>query len=189
MREAFNRISPLSETDWLYLNTHVETVHLKGRDILLQIGQVENYLYFINEGLLRFYIKKDEREISLDFVEQKQIFCSFISYVGRMPSEVCIQALVPATVYRIHFDVVEKLLDESKCYERFARLLVGSLYLRKLQKEINLLTRSAEENYASILLETPQVVKDIPVKDMASYLGIHPDSLSRIRRKLIRTKL
>ncbi|PKK35251.1 hypothetical protein BWI96_18005 [Siphonobacter sp. SORGH_AS_0500] len=63
------------------------------------------------------------------------------------------------------------------------RRLIENRLVDKLQKEIKMLTMTAEENYESLLNESPNIVQQIPIKDMASYLGIHPDSLSRIRKR------
>ena len=184
MREAFDRVSLLTKEDWLFLSTHFEEKPIRKRDLILAAGQPEEHVYFVFKGLVRMFVEREGRDICLDFAFENQVFCSFISYFTEKPSEVSLQALTPTLLFRIHRNAIQEWIDQSRTGERFVRLLTEQFYLNKLRKEMKMLTMNAEKNYEQILTEDPNIVRHIPIKDLASYLGIHPDSLSRIRRKV-----
>ncbi len=183
LRETLNALYELTEDDWSFLATHLQKVEVKKREVILAYGQAEKYIYFLEKGLIRSFTEKQDREICLDFAFEKQIFCSFISLSTQSPSLICLQALMPSTLIRLPVAAMQTWLDGSKPAERLMRRIIESLHVEKLQKEMKMLTMTAEENYEKLLQESPNFVQYIPVKDMASYLGIHPDSLSRIRKK------
>ncbi|MDR6196404.1 Crp/Fnr family transcriptional regulator [Siphonobacter sp. SORGH_AS_0500] len=183
LEEMLNSTYELSQEDWIFLATHLQRVTFKKKEIILEYGQMEQYMYFLEKGLVRLFTEKNDREVCLDFIFEKQAFSSFISLSTQKPSTLCIQTLVPSTVIRLPLGAMRQWLEGSDSAERLVRRLIENRLVDKLQKEIKMLTMTAEENYESLLNESPNIVQQIPIKDMASYLGIHPDSLSRIRKR------
>jgi CRP/FNR family transcriptional regulator, anaerobic regulatory protein len=112
---------------------------------------------------------------------------SFISFGARKPSIINIQALADAKVMRISKENVDKFNELSKNAERFSRQTMEVLYTQKTLREITLISTTAEERYLKFLQKYPHAEKVIAVKDLATYLGIHPESLSRIRKKVRRS--
>lgn len=172
-----------------YYQQKVEYKEISKKGIILNEGEVENYIYFILEGVVRVFFQGDKREICVDFGFSNQLVCSFISFQTRRSSALTIQAITPVKYLRIHRDDVEAFHAISKNSERIGRLAVEVLYANKLKREMSLLSLSAEENYLLMLRRHPEIAQNVPVKDLATYLGIHPESLSRIRKKIHRTNL
>ncbi len=183
LKETLNSTYELSENDWLYLAKHLQKVAVKKKEIILNYGELEQYIYFLEKGLIRIFTEKNDREICLDFIFEKEAFSSFVSLSTKTPSALCLQALLPSVLFRLPVAAMRKWLQDSDAAERLLRRMLENLLVVKLKKEIKMLTMTAEENYESLLKESPNIVQHIPIKDMASYLGIHPDSLSRIRKR------
>lgn len=171
--------------EWSHYEQHLEAVEFRKKQFLTRCDEVENHIYFLTEGLTRQYFISHEREICLDFGFRHNLVSAYVSFLTREPSSLCIQALTPVKALRVHYDVVQQLHNSSKNSERFGRLVAEHLYRTKLQREMVLLSLSAEEKYRYMLQKRPEFVQMIPVKDIASYLGIHPETLSRIRKHII----
>ncbi len=172
-----------------YYQQKIEYREIPKKGIILNEGEVENYIYFVVEGVVRVFFQGEKREICVDFGFPNQLVCSFISFQTRRASALTIQAITPVKYLQIHRDDVEAFHAVSKNSERMGRLAVEILYANKLKREMSLLSLSAEENYLLMLRRHPEIAQNVPVKDLATYLGIHPESLSRIRKKIHRTNL
>ena len=88
-------------------------------------------------------------------------------------------------MYRIHFDDLQELYERSKVGNYLGGISAENLYVRKTQREISLLIHSAEERYNNLVKAYPHFIREIPLKHIASYIGITPQALSRIRKQLL----
>ena len=194
MNEYFNQFKKYCKRyiDFLpeefeFYEKNVDVIDVKKKEFLLSAGSVENYMYYVIEGTFRHFMVKDGKEICTDFVFPDTMMSSFISFGSRKPSFINIQALSDAKVMRISKESVDEFNDFSKNSERFTRQTTEILYTQKALREISLITTTAEERYIRLLEKYPKIEKVIAVKDLATYLGIHPESLSRIRKKVHRS--
>jgi CRP/FNR family transcriptional regulator, anaerobic regulatory protein len=170
-----------------YYEKNIQYLEVKKKEYLLKIGEVENHLYYVIEGHFRHFLVKDGKEICTDFSFPDTLMSSFLSFGSARPSLINIQALTNAKVLRLSKENVNEFNNLSKNAERFSRETLQSLYTQKALREISFLSTTAEERYIKLLKKQPQIIKTIAVKDLATYLGIHPESLSRIRKKVHRT--
>lgn len=185
LKALFAKFVDFLPDEWSHYEQHIEWVEFKKKEFLTECYEVEEYIYFIEEGLTRQYFMSHDREICLDFGFRHNLVSAYVSFLTREPSLLCIQALSPVKALRIHHDAVQTLHNTSKNSERFGRLVAEQLYRVKLQREMVLLSLNAEEKYRYMLQKHPEFIQMIPVKDIASYLGIHPETLSRIRKNII----
>ena len=184
LRTILSKVASFDESEWDYYRQHVEFVVFEKKDLLTRKGDVEHYVYFILSGIVRHFFVWEEREVCLDFGFEKNLVSSYVSFVSQKPSDISIQALTSVKAFRIHYHHVEAMYAMSKRHEHFGRVIAERLFAHRLQREMILLSMSAEEKYRHLLSERPDLIRKIPVKDIASYLGIHPESLSRIRSKI-----
>lgn len=189
LKALFAKFVDFLPDEWSHYEHHIEWVEFRKKEFLTKCDEVENYIYFIEEGLTRQYFISSEREICLDFGFRHNLISAYVSFLTREPSALCIQALTSVRALRIHYDAVQQLHNISKNSERFGRLVAEQLYRVKLQREMMLLSLSAEEKYRHMLQKQPEFIQMIPVKDIASYLGIHPETLSRIRKNIIQNQI
>jgi CRP-like cAMP-binding protein len=156
-------------------------VHLKKNDFLLRPDSICNFIGFVEEGLLRSYIIKDGNEFNMDFYLPETFVSSYTSFLMQKPTKGAIQALKDTTLYLISYNDYNKLLESSNDWYRFGKYIADTSFVRKCRREASLLTDSALERYNLLLHCYPQIEQHVPQYHIASYLGIKPESLSRLK--------
>jgi CRP-like cAMP-binding protein len=151
-------------------------------DNIIREGKTEHYIYFIVEGMARTFFYKEDKETSLDFFFAGSFFGSYESFLLRTPSRLNIEALSPLITMRMHYDDLQKLYVQTPKLQQLGRILTEELFIRLSERLQDLLSLSASERYYKLLEAQPQYVQHIPLKYLASYLNITPESLSRIRK-------
>ncbi len=182
LKNQLNRIEPHTEEEWQGFLALMEPYSVSKNDYLLREGQTEKYIHFVNEGLVRVFLRDEAKEISLDFIFASQFVSSYSSFLQQTPSKVNIQALADTQTFRLSHEKLYAFYNVSHKAERVGRIIAEQAYIRKTNREIAFLKLTAKERYEQLLEQNPGLVQHIPVKYLASYLGIEPESLSRIRR-------
>ena len=159
-------------------------VEMKKGEFLISAGQTCKSFSFIHEGIFSFLIMNDDGEHVKDFSAANKFITSYSSFITQTPSQIFIRAEEKATLTQWSFDTYQQLLRSSEHWKQFALKIANYLYLRKEKREISLLTETAEQRYLNMLKEFPQIVQHVPQYLIASYLGIKPQSLSRIRNQI-----
>ena len=187
LKIAFSKDVKLSAEVWTEMRTYLKERTFKKGAYICRHGQVEHYLSIIVEGSCRgFYTNKDGEEISVGFMFPNDFVSAYYSFLTQRPSLMAIQAVTPVTIISISHTHLNRLCDKYKSAERIGRLNAERIYRRKEEREIALLTMSATERYQDLVNRNPQLLQEISLKHIASYLGIKPESLSRIRKQLAR---
>ncbi|MBB6694926.1 Crp/Fnr family transcriptional regulator [Cohnella xylanilytica] len=169
--------------DWVRFveNTRVRSIP-KGA-LLVSAGEPVNDAWFCSEGLFRlFYPLPDGREYNVAFSTENDYVTSYGAMATGEPSAFSIEALEASTVVEIGRGVLRELMDRSHGWERFVRLAVERLYIRKEERERQLLYLPALERYEAFLRKYPGLDRRIPQYHIASYIGVSPVSLSRLLR-------
>jgi CRP-like cAMP-binding protein len=152
--------------------------------MLLKPGQTEQYLYFLEKGMLRFFVEQEEKEITFDFTLPGNFTSAYSSFLTRTPASFYIQALEKISIYRISYDDLQKVYKDSANSQQIGRMAAEQLFIRKAKRELSLLTETAEQRYLNLLEQDAELVQQIPLKYLASYIGITPQALSRIRKRI-----
>ncbi len=184
LRKAFSQITEVSTAEWSTFEDLIEEDSFRKNEFLIREGRVERFIYFICEGMVRVFLTEEGKEISLDFAFENMFTSSYSSFLQQQPSAVYIEALADTRVLKFSHDKLYRLYDRSHQAERMGRLIAELNYIRKNNREISFLKYTAKERYLNLLEQHPKLVQEIPVKYLASYLGIEPESLSRIRRSV-----
>lgn len=176
--------SNISKEDEAIILSAFEPISIKKKKDLLVAGQVCNYLYFITRGCLRsFYIDSK----GVEHVYQIRMDNSWIgdidSYFTRQNSKYNIEALEDSNLLRIPVDRLEKLFIEITSLERYFRILFQKAYINALNRLSATMWESAIDRYNEMLKEHPEIFQRVSLVHIASYLGITPESLSRIRKQ------
>ena len=154
-------------------------------DIITGYEQIEKKLYFIGSGIVQFSILRDTEEKIIDFFFPNEFFCSYTSFILQKPSDTQITALTDCQLQVLHYDELQAAYNTSLLVNKLGGLLTEQAYIRKTRREKDFLTKSAEERYKELISARPELIQQIPVNKIAKYLGIHPESLSRIRKDII----
>ncbi len=168
------------------INENFTKIVINKNDYLLEPGQTEDYLYYIEKGIIRMYYYNTERdsEHTFDFIFPKHFSCSYKSFKERVPSEFYVQALTNIVAYRIHYQKLDNLIKTNANYQKLELQIIESLFLKKLNREICLLKDSPESIYQNLIKDESHILKHVPLKHIASYIGITPQALSRIRNRI-----
>lgn len=158
----------------------------KKNKIILDIGQVENYLSIIMKGAAgMFAYSPNGREICLDINIENEFLVAFTSFTKRKPSEVFIKAFEDTKIISVSFDNLYKLYDSSIEGQRVGREAAEAVVFYLSQRLYNYIALTAEERFILMLKENPDILLRIPQKHIASYLGMTPEVFSRIKKEVM----
>lgn len=152
----------------------------KGQNIQ-EIGHTCKTVYFVKKGVVRIYYFKDAIDITESFEFENAFVARAESLFTGKPSRKAIQAIENTILIAIDSDKLFKLFDIHSDLERLFRKIIETSYVHTVNRIESLQFNTAEERYKSLLKDTPDILKRIPLKYIASYLGITQVSLSRIR--------
>ncbi|MCC8409471.1 Crp/Fnr family transcriptional regulator [Mucilaginibacter sp. UR6-1] len=185
-RNAIFNMQVLDEDCWAALAEILLLKTLKKGDYLTSEGGVEKNIYFINEGCTRSFFSRDGKEFTVDFQWPAEFTTAYYSLITSEPSNVNIEALTDMQVIVINYLALLRLYQQYADLERVGRKIAEAQYIRRLRKEMDMQSLTAEERYTKLLDSNKLMVARISVKHLSSYLGIQPESLSRIRKRYAR---
>ncbi|MEM1271278.1 MAG: Crp/Fnr family transcriptional regulator [Bacteroidota bacterium] len=185
LRSAFERLAPIPDDVWAVFEPAWEPVEFAKGVRITQAGEHEPYLYFVLDGVQRmFFPHPDGREIVLGFSYAGDFSGVFDSFRTNEPALSTLQALADSQLLRISKADFNAALDEHRCLERWLLTFTERIFFGRLKREVHLLTMSADERYLRLLTQSPHLIQLVPQKDIASYLGMTPETLSRVRRRM-----
>ena len=177
-----NRISPLSQNAIDDLLKVVHTKSFKKGSLLASEARVCQQFYFLEEGLVKYYMINDEqKEVILRFFSEGAMFTALESFLTQQPAGQSIEALEQVTVSYISKNDLETLCKQHHSLERYYRLLLSQASVNMIQRISELLSDNATLRYHNFLAQHGDIAQRIQLGDLANYLGITQVTLSRIR--------
>jgi CRP-like cAMP-binding protein len=182
--ENINASSPgLSKEELELLEKGFTPVRFDRDDHFLREGQICKHAGFIETGLLMYYtISPDGEELVGDFVSENEWVSHYESFIGETPSDVFIKAIEPSVIHTITLAKINELYKKIPVFEKIARQLVEKAFTDMMKRSLAFKNLKAEDRYRKLELEYPHIVQRVPQYYIASFLGIAPQSLSRIRK-------
>jgi CRP/FNR family transcriptional regulator, anaerobic regulatory protein len=174
-------IHPLPEALKERLQGVVQERHLTRKEYLLKEGKICQNVYFIEQGLLRCYYVKEGKEISSSFLKEGDICMSVESFYLQKYSNENIQALEDSLVYSIDHRELQHIYQEYPIFNFTGRVLTEQYYLRAEQQFTAMWMQKSHDRYAWLLENFPDLVRRVPAKLLASYLGITEVMLSNVK--------
>ncbi|PCJ92808.1 MAG: CarD family transcriptional regulator [Flavobacteriaceae bacterium] len=184
IKEYLEQIVKVSDKDWELFSSKLKKVECKKRTTLLKIGKVENHLSFIEKSSIRLFIPKEENDLTFGFCFKGQFMSAYDSFLTQLPSTYQTETLTDATLWRLTFNDLQDIYKSTEIGNIVGRKTAENLFLMKSQREQSLLNDTAEKRYLNLFTERPQLIKEIPLKYLASYIGVTPQALSRIRKRI-----
>lgn len=174
----------MTEQDWNLFRAKLLQREFPKKHILLKKGQVENNLSFVETGIIRYYIPKIENDLTFAFVFNGYFASAYDSFLTRKPLTYQVETLTKTTLWQISHADLQTIYNETEIGNKIGRAAAENLFLIKLKRELSLLNETAEQRYLNLLKEQPQLIQYIPLKYIASYIGVTPQALSRIRKRI-----
>lgn len=184
IKDYIQKLVPISEEDWEIFSAKLEKHIFKKNSLIIKSGEVENYFSFIETGIVRFWIEGEDTETTFDFAFQENFFSAYLSFLTREPTNWNIQTLTPTVIWRISHADLQIIYEQTKTGEKMGRLAAENLFITAAKRKIALLTNTAEELYLLLFKEHLHLIQNIPLKYLASYIGVTPQALSRIRKRI-----
>lgn len=184
LRAFFEKIIPLSDSEWDFFSSHLEVCEFPAKAQVLKQGQTENYISFIIKGATRAYIPREDNDMTFAFVFNNELLSAYDSFLTRTPCLYCIETLLPTVMCRFTYDTLQMIYKEIPASNILGRVASEQIYLQKAKRELSLLNDTAEERYVKLFTDRPNLFTDIPLKYVASYIGVTPQALSRIRKRI-----
>lgn len=163
-----------------------EKVTFSKNELLLKAGQVGNFYYFLESGFARsFSIDLRGVDITTKFFGTKDIVIDWQSYFLKTHCRENIQAITSCVAWKIHFADFMKLF-KIESFREVGRTSLIKNYFELKNHSLSMITATATERYLTLLEEKPDIIQNVPLKQIATYIGVADTSLSRIRNTLVR---
>jgi CRP/FNR family transcriptional regulator, anaerobic regulatory protein len=186
--QSINAIVPLnSEEENAFLQI-LEVKTFKKKDFLLQEGKICNKVTFINSGCMRLFYNIDGVENTVQFFFADRWYTDYASFLTGKPTIENMQALQDSEVVQVKKEDLYKLYDEMPVFDRVGRVFAENAFLSISQLNQMKTNEEPELRYLNLLKQRPEIIQQIPQHYIASYLGIKPETLSRIRKRILVSK-
>jgi CRP/FNR family transcriptional regulator, anaerobic regulatory protein len=182
----FNLVPGLTEDKWKSFEQLVSIRRFKKGEVIIKPGQVCNHVSFVNYGLLRSYYLIDGKEIIAVFFHEDCYYSDYESFLSRKPSKMYTDVLEDTEVVDLDYDALQLLYNSYPECERAGRLVAEDLFVLLSNRNTSFLLQTPEQRYSQFLADWPGISNRIPQYMIASYLGITPEALSRIRSRMSR---
>ena len=179
----------LDETEVDFFLSFLKEKKIKRKQHLLRQNEVCFYSIFVNSGCLRGYtLDKNGYEHILQFAPAGWWIADMFSMLTRQPGELFIEALEDTEVLLLHVDDREILMKEVQKFERFFRIILENSLITFRQRLMENLGLPAMERYLLFCKRSPTLIEQLPQKQIAAYIGVTPEFLSKMKAELLRKK-
>ncbi len=172
----------MPEKDWCLLDSILLPQSINKGDIILEIGARCKHLWFLINGAVRTYEIIEGRERSNYFFVDKSLFIDYYSIASNKPSELCFIAQEKSELFAINYSDLLTLYDQSQVLERIGRIMAERQFVIEYELRRMFINMDSLERYNYLLESNPSIFQRFPLKDIASFIGITPVSLSRLRK-------
>ncbi len=163
---------------------HLKLKKLAAGETLYRVGDKQPDIAFVNSGLLRcFYVNEQGEEINTRFIFENDFAIDYKAFLQQRPGDSSIAALENAEIILIGFEPFQQAIYHSRNWERFARLMAEEVFQRTQNRFNNYFRNTPEQRYLDLLESHPAIFERVPLFQIASYLGVKRESLSRIRKR------
>lgn len=181
----FSKIVELNDDEKNHLVDNLEVFKFKKKDLIVKEGATSKYVYFVNNGVLRSYYLKDGEEFTTQFYFQNSYCSSYSSFLTQSKGRINIECLSDVELLSLSYKNVQSMYQSSKAFNTFGRRISEFLYLDFYKRSSSFLLDDAKTRYLSLMKGRPEVLKTIPNYMIASYIGITPESLSRLKKQIL----
>ena len=184
IRKYLEKIAKQTDEDWEIFSSKLSRQEFPKKSLLLKTGQTEKHLSFIEKGIIRFYLPKEENDLTFSFAFAGSFVSAYDSFLLQTSSVYQVETLSATVLWRLTYEDLQGVYANTTIGNLVGRHASEDLFLKKSKRELSLLNDTAEQRYLNLFTEQPHLLKEIPLKYIASYIGITPQALSRIRNRI-----
>lgn len=176
-----NVFSSLSHEAISLLAPYLKLVNFPKGTLLIEANKIEPYFYIINQGIARAYSDGEHQQITFWFGQKSDLLFSYHSYINNKPGYESIELLTDCSLYQIRIMDLFTLYSSEIELANWGRKIIESELIAAEKRLIDRLFKTATERYEYFSKATPEIIKSVALKHIASYLGVTQVTLSRIR--------
>ncbi len=169
---------------WEEFSLYLVCREFERNETIKEYNSVEKYLNIIVKGSAGLFVWDGQNDVCINLSYENNFICDYFSFLKQQKTAIKSQALEECWVWSMRYDNLQELYKKSVIGVQVGKFIAEELFIKKQSEQIDLLTLSPIECYKKILSEKPQILQRTPLKIIASYLGVMPESLSRIRKKI-----
>lgn len=182
LKESIQEHVSLTDEEWELCKNSFRPKRMLKRQFLLQEGDVCRDLAFVEKGALYSYtVDSKGNQHVIRFAFEGWWMANLQSFFTQKPTNLNIEVLEDSELLMLDQQNHEKLIEEIPAYERYQRIMFQNAYVALQQRVENALGLTAEEKYARLIEQNPEFLNRVPLNLVASYLGVSPETLSRVR--------
>jgi CRP-like cAMP-binding protein len=175
-------LATIPDDDWAAFERSLGRLHVKTGNYVFQIGEGVDKIYFVDSGLLRtYYLDQNGKEINRGFVVENEFVTSIMSFYANAPSNYGVQALEDTSLLFFTKAMIESMYERHESWERLGRLMAERNLIDKEVKEERFRKLLPVEHYRMIMRARPDWLERVPLYQLAAYIGVTPETLSRFR--------
>jgi CRP-like cAMP-binding protein len=183
--DFFMKLENLPESEIKRISELYQYKFVKKNEFFIKVSDIQKSVGFVIKGLFRhYYTDLSGNEMTKTFIIDGGFLISFSSFFNDEKSQINIEALEDSHIFHIKCDILKKMINENIYWKNVYLRLLENLYFIKEKREYDLLLKDSTVRYKEFLSEFPGLVDRVKHYQIASFLGIKPESLSRIRTKL-----
>ncbi|ANH82303.1 cyclic nucleotide-binding protein [Niabella ginsenosidivorans] len=182
---------PFTAAQWLQYKNYFKRITVPSKTVLLNEGAVSKKLYLIEKGCIRVWFNNNGRDITFQFFFENDTVASIESFRKKIPSLVTIETIEPSTLWWIYKKDMDRIIEEVLTTPALRDQFINAVFERTfdyMKHFFSFIRNTPEQRYTHLLNERPQLIQRVPQHYIASYLGITPVHLSRIKNKLAKNK-
>ena len=177
----------LDEEEKKKISSIVEIVHIRKRQFIDQPGFISGYRNYVEKGSFRsFFIDEEGKEHTVQIALEDWFVSDFYSYITQTPATLFVEALEDSIIHRMRYDDIEGLCKEIHALSEYFRVTTERAFAFSRKRALSNISKTAEERYLELNERYPHMIQRIPQKVIASYLGMTPEFMSKIRNKVAR---
>lgn len=182
--QIIQRFGKLTRAEFDQLTPYFQMRYFDKKTVLLQKGEVEDYLSVVVKGLVRKFIRVRGNEITLQLATEGHMVQSEVSFHTRTPSDVILETLEPTALICMDYASVQEALEKIPNAEELGRLIITYMFIKKDSRYYSQLKNTTRERFLEYMNVHPHMLQRIPQKILASYLNIKPETFSRLKHLL-----
>jgi len=183
--KVFGAFAQLNAEDEKLCEAYFEPLQFTKNEIVQEENKIPKHLYFLNKGFMRlFYYDDNGDEVTTLIASPNRFITSFLEFIHEKKAKFNLECITDCEVLRIERSQLVKLIEESENFKKFSLVIFEQAISYTQIRANDLATLTAELRYKKLFTEQPEIIQNVPIQYIASYLGIKPQSLSRIRRQI-----
>lgn len=184
LRNSIARILDFEEDEFEYFSNKFKVQQIAEKEVWASKGSIATQVAFINNGLMRLYYTREKLEMTAQFLFAGDMAGDYLSFIAQKPGKMNFQAMTDMELLVLSVEDIPALLQNTSIAPAFNQFTSEKKLHELMEREYSFLMESPEERYLKLVKEQPKLIQQIPQYYLAQYLGIKPESLSRIRKRL-----